>query len=58
MIKLVCTVCHQTWYTANTVSFGDCDYCHGELIQVDVNQSVHKYSSNIDVHNEVASACE
>lgn len=54
MIKLVCTECSQVWYTSNTVSVGDCDYCHGQLLQADERLSDENASVNIAVSKEIA----
>jgi hypothetical protein len=54
MIKLVCTECNQVWYTSNTVSSGDCDYCHGQLVKVDERLSDENASANIGVIKEIA----
>lgn len=52
MIKLICTNCKTVWYTANTVSWGSCDACDGELKLIDDNN----FENTIDIAEKETAA--
>jgi rRNA maturation endonuclease Nob1 len=39
MICLVCKDCKKIWFTANTDENQRCDFCGGELEEIDVNEA-------------------
>lgn len=45
MIKLLCLMCGQVWYSAS--SGGNCDYCRGRLVEVSDDISHSPSMSNV-----------
>lgn len=45
MVKLLCLVCGQVWYSA--YAGGNCDYCKGKLVEADNELTQPPVTSNV-----------